>query len=412
MESASIWLSEGSLGSADSFTPKSFSRAITPTPLEFSEEMQAIDSPWGKREPTSKRSNLKLRLDLALFVADRLDRLEAGQTGGVYKVPEASQKDLLAVFKPEGQECFERRGIPSGEGAVREEAAYVLDRLVGSVAGVPVTTRIDVPTHALEEDDGTVASTPQPDCRLCSGAVQRFVQAVVGTSEDFGVPRQLKAASEVVGVLIAQQVAAFDIRLCNTDRHGGNLLFQQNMQRDAHASHCEGTYVPVPIDHGCALPRWWAMGEANFEAWSSWPQVKVPCLPEVLSTIEEAFHSRDAALTLLAELGLEPAAQATYYIAVSLLREGVVRHGLSLGVVAELMGRDLCNPSEPSWLEVQMADCATDIGLDLRWEKDSRGDTCLAPPENPGAWPPESLLKQLEARFCDSSCLGAIGKAL
>ena len=54
---------------------------------------------------------------------------------------------------------------------------------------------------------------------------------------------------------------------------------------------------------------------------------------------------------MLGGIGLEPAAQATYTIVLALLREGTVRHGLSLAAVAGLLGRDPLDPAEPSWLE-------------------------------------------------------------
>lgn len=343
---------------------------------------------------------------MALEATEHLDKLEDGQTGGVYKVLEADP-DPLAIFKPEGQEHFERRGIPLGTGAAREEAAYILDRLVGSVAGVPVTVRAEVPTIAVEENLAE-ADIRQ---RTCSGSVQRFVRAVVGASEDFGMPRELTAAAAVVSLSVAQQIAAFDIRICNTDRHGGNLLFQKNANTDAHPS-CQAAYKPIPIDHGCALPRWWAMGEANFEAWATWPQVTVDCVPEVLASIEEAFQKRDEAKRLMTELGLEPAVLATYHIAARLLREGTIRHGFSLAVVAQLMSRDPYYAQEPSWLERQMAQCAAETGWDWHFEEDHRGDIFLTPPEEPGAWPPVDLLEKLEARFCDPLHLGHAGRNL
>merc|ERR1719491_1632123 len=111
---------------------------VMPPPLVACNEQDQDLSP-SRRRRASRRGSLKLRLDLALEASDHLDRLESGQTGGVYQVPEASSPNQqpLAVFKPENEEGFERRGIPSGKGAVREEAAYMLDRLVGSAVGVP-----------------------------------------------------------------------------------------------------------------------------------------------------------------------------------------------------------------------------------------------------------------------------------
>lgn len=350
-----------------------------------------------------------------------MDRLDVGQTGGVYTVRDECPQDAkdsppMAVFKSEGEEGFARRGILPGCGAVREEAAYLLDRLTGSVAGVPVTLRTAVPVGVLGRKLEDAAGRKElerhsPAARggLVSGAVQSFVPGVLGAAEDFGMPRDLTSAARVVSTAAAQQIACLDIRLCNTDRHGGNLLFQYGQHGDIHpsASAADGIYRPVPIDHGCTLPRWWAMGEANFEAWADWPQVHAPCLPEVLDIIEAAVERREEAVRMLAELGLEPAAQATYYIAVSLLYEGTVRHGLSLACVAGLLSRNAINPGEPSWLEARMVELASDVGMALGWVEDSYGDRVPAAPEDEDAWPPKEFLNRLLALFASAETKAA-----
>lgn len=349
------------------------------------------------RKSTTARGELLEMMDLSVKSSKKFPHLEAGQTGGVYTVPDTKSQcgSPLAVFKSEAEEGFERRGIPLGSGSLREEAAYMLDRLSGSPAGVPVTTRTRVPGFMLDASPATPESCDSDFARgTSSGSVQEFVRDVAGASEDFGMPRDLARAAGVVSVLAAQEIASLDLRLCNTDRHAGNLLFKRQ-----HAGGAGGTYRPVPIDHGCTLPRWWAVGEANFEAWSSWPQVHAPCLPEVLSTVETAYMGRHGALKTLAGIGLEPAAQATYAIALALLREGTVRHGLSLGAVASLLGRDPFDPGEPSWLERRMEECALELGVGWRWVHTSRGDLVPEAPESPEAWPPEGFVERLEGVF-------------
>lgn len=198
--------------------------------------------------------------------------------------------------------------------------------------------------------------------------------------------------------------------MCNTDRHAGNLLFQHSRKNRVGEDELPSQgplYKPVPIDHGCVLPYWWSMGEANFEAWIEWPQARVPCLPEVLSTIETAFGARDATMTLLADLGLEPAAQATYRIALTLLYEGTVRHGLSLAAVGALMCRDPYDPAEPAWIELRMEECFSATGLEWRWTENSYGDRIPAEPEDPAAWPPGNFVERLEEVFRSEETLAA-----
>eukprot|EP00927_Polykrikos_kofoidii_P046544 TRINITY_DN40753_c0_g1_i1.p1 TRINITY_DN40753_c0_g1~~TRINITY_DN40753_c0_g1_i1.p1 ORF type:complete len:644 (+),score=91.98 TRINITY_DN40753_c0_g1_i1:287-1933(+) len=309
----------------------------------------------------SQRSVLRANVETAVNALPLLKHLDLGQTGGVYLVRRSDSMET-AVFKPQDEEGFDRRGIRRGCGAVREESAYMIDRMTGSAARVPVTARIRVPARKI---------SVSCDCQETSaGSVQIFVPEVAGSSDDFGMPRRLNAACQVVSLVDAQQIASLDIRLCNTDRHGGNLLFQKSTV----SGEGVGRFVPIPIDNGCALPKWWAMGEANFSAWEVWPQVHEQCEPEVLATLKAAFAQRQEAVDMLAALGLETAARTTYEISVTLLHEGVVRHGLSLGAVAMLMCRDHGDMSKPSWLEEQMASCASAAGLAWEWTLDSYGD--------------------------------------
>jgi len=367
---------------------------------------------------------------------EHMDLLDAGQTGGVYKVSPKGTPTMLAVFKPEDQEGFERRGIPCGSGAFREEAAYMLDRHLGSVAGVPVTTRAEVPARKLSglspssvSPSASPATTPSTSAsetpidfelleeddvferQTSRGAVQRFVPMVVGAAEDFGMPRQLEDADKFIATETAQQVASFDIMLCNTDRHAGNLLFQREVSSPA-SEDCARRYVPVPIDHGCVLPRWWAVGEANFDAWIDWPQTQAPCQPVVLSTISEAFEGMQAGVQLLDKLGLEPAAQATYRIAVALLRECTVRHGLPLTAVGRLITREAFEIGKPSWLEEQIAECAVAAGGEWSWTENSYGDKVGSEPTDPQAWPPDGMIERLEQIFASEETKLAGQRAL
>lgn len=389
------------------------------TPVDADQTGPLDESPNGYGQPNlfrpgSERASLRLRLDLALRTYGRIKPVAGGQTGGVYsvlKTPDVSPSSQgispckLAVFKPASEEGFGRRGISAGGGAAREEAAYMLDRQVGCAAGVPVTTCTQVPIATLgpseqDENDEVVGEM------TCKGSAQRFVPNVAGSAEDFGMPQDLPAAAAVIPTALVQQIAALDIRLCNTDRHTGNLLFQYSCAQGS--SNCkESRYIPVPIDHGCVLPCWWAIGEANFEAWLGWPHLHVRCLPEVLEAVECAFVRRGEAVSWLADLSLEPAVQATYHIAVALLREGTVRHGLSLATVARLLARDQRKMEEPSWLELQMEQAANQLGIEWLWERNKFGDRVLAVPSDPKAWPADGLVEILEERFCSEMMLEA-----
>jgi len=169
--------------------------------------------------------------------------IDDGQTGEVFALEAGGEK--VAVFKPMEGEGFRRRGLPNGKGALREEAVYLLDRLCGSQAGVPVTSRA-----SLEVDAG----------KTLEGSVQAFAKGSIGCMEDYAMPRDRERALAFVEQEVAEAVALLDMRVFNTDRHGGNLLLLRH----------EKPHQLGPIDHGCCLPPWWALGEANFDAWSDW----------------------------------------------------------------------------------------------------------------------------------------------
>ncbi|CAK0876923.1 unnamed protein product, partial [Prorocentrum cordatum] len=115
--------------------------------------------------------------------------LDHGQTGDVFALTVGDEK--IAIFKPVRGEHFERKSLRTGQGWVREESVYLVDRLCGSQAGVPVTSRgtIEVGGETLE------------------GSVQAFVSDVIGFIEDFAMPRDPAKANEFVAQTAAEALA-------------------------------------------------------------------------------------------------------------------------------------------------------------------------------------------------------------
>jgi len=64
------------------------------------------------------------------------------------------------------------------------------------------------------------------------------------------------------------KIAILDVRSCNTDRHGGNVLWRED--KDNAGSR---TVSLIPIDHGYTIPS--DMAEVYFN-WLIWPQAKQP----------------------------------------------------------------------------------------------------------------------------------------
>lgn len=65
------------------------------------------------------------------------------------------------------------------------------------------------------------------------------------------------------------KIAVLDLRLCNADRNGSNIL----------ARRVDGEWLLTPIDHGFCMPDSWT--DMAF-VWSSWRQVRRPGCGEAL----------------------------------------------------------------------------------------------------------------------------------
>lgn len=191
--------------------------------------------------------------------------------GGTYFV-KGRRGDSIAVFKPRDEEPLApnnpkehasrgsitglKEGVLVGEAAINEYTAFLLDQAAGASmrAGVCPTALVrmeDSAFHFANEDRHSAFRKIKDKV----GSFQVFAQHDC-TSEDMGP-----------GLFPVDQVhrlAALDIRLCNTDRHAGNILVQTR------GGEVTGL---VPIDHGYGLPA--AVGEATFE-WLSWPAAKEP----------------------------------------------------------------------------------------------------------------------------------------
>jgi hypothetical protein len=285
---------------------------------------------------------------LRLLDRDETETSVAGS--GVYLLssPKAGPSEdplepFQSIFKPLDEEVFERRGIEIGLGALREEAAYVIDRAAGGQAYVPVTARASLAEGGVRK----------------KGSVQQFVEGSVGPVENFGMPRELPDAEAFVGLDNAQAVACLDIRIFNTDRHAGNLLLAGPRPHKI-----------VCIDHGCVLPAWWALDSSRFDAWIDWPHVKAPPSEVTLGLIQEVVGNTSAVVQELENLGVPKQALWTLEICTSLLQKCVLHHGLNLRSVALLMTR--LEPSEPCWLERKVAEACVAAGVSAEFKPEGK----------------------------------------
>jgi len=244
----------------------------------------------------------------------------ADQVVGVFKPadqdPQAENNPKKKLAEEKRQQPT-RKSIPANGTAIREAAAYALDR---GFAGVPPTLLVEA-NHPVF-NNGEEGAKP--------GSFQQFVPNEC-SSWDVG-----PAAFSVEDV---HRIGLFDIRTFNTDRHGGNLLC-------AKAANPQGKveYDLIPIDHAYCFPT--SLGEANWE-WLYWPQAKVPFTDDELAYIESIDVEAD--LALLRKMHLDEDALRVYRITTTFLKAGAAA-GLTLYEMGKLCYRRRLD--EPSQLEV------------------------------------------------------------
>lgn len=191
-----------------------------------------------------------------LFSAPKLSSLG---TGGVYFLS-SEDGEIIAVFKPTDEEpkginnpkgykqsetngeTSLRKGITSGEGAIRERAAFLLDH--ESLSGVPATAMV-----RLTSSDSNLEKI---------GSLQRYVPHDYDAEE---------CGSGLFSVHDVHKICLADLRFINTDRNGQNILISRNK---------DGTTNLTPIDHGYCFPD--TLTDLDFE-WTYWPQAKQPFGP-------------------------------------------------------------------------------------------------------------------------------------
>eukprot|EP00210_Caulerpa_lentillifera_P002379 g2282.t1 len=244
-------------------------------------------------------------------------KLSSAGTGGSYFISALEGKNL-AVFKPQDEEplapnnpkghrgSFDsdglRTGVRSGEGAVREVIAFMLDH--EHFSGVPPTTMV-----SLSEMHGTKSHRKV-------GSFQQFVQHDMDC-EEMGPSK--------FPVHEVHKICVLDIRLANTDRNGGNILARQE----------NGQWHLTPIDHGYCLPD--SFKDINFD-WVYWPQAKIPFNETTCQYISRLDAKKD--LEILAKNGLCLRAEcARVFLVCTMLLKKAITHGLTPQQIGKIMSR-------------------------------------------------------------------------
>jgi hypothetical protein len=276
--------------------------------------------------------------------------------GGTYFMHDEYNR-TIGVFKPHDEEMWcmnnpkgftpktpsfkeynaSTRGAEAGEAAFREYAAYLLDH--ENFSGVPATGLV-VCSHPAFSSGASLNE------HLKVGSFQEFKEHDFDTEDISSMKYQTFPVHEV------HKIAILDIRLLNTDRHGGNILVKVNRSRanskddvfsdydssdddfpggarnrrqeddnemmfrmdmdldededDGEQMHRSTTpissptnveYELIPIDHGYTLPSTLSgLNDLWFE-WLKWPQAKIPFGPESQRYIDRL--DPDADVTIL-----------------------------------------------------------------------------------------------------------------
>jgi len=231
--------------------------------------------------------------------------------GGTYFIKD---ENSIGVFKPIDEEpgaihnpknLIQNPVMPPGGGAVREVAAYLIDR---NRAGVPETLLLENVMHQRFNNADADSLIPK------IGSLQKFI-ANIGNSESVG--------SSLFSVDDVHNIGILDIRLLNHDRNAENILITKS----------DNQYRLIPIDHAWTLPDTLPDQDLYFE-WLSWRQSKYPFSEKTLAAIKEIDIDSDS--LILRSLGISESAIEYMRFSTIMLKKATVA-GLTLHRIGTLM---------------------------------------------------------------------------
>ncbi|XP_031097590.1 phosphatidylinositol 4-kinase gamma 7-like [Ipomoea triloba] len=276
-------------------------------------------------------------------------RVHSGLGGAYYF--RNSKGDSIAIVKPTDEEPYApnnpkgfvgktlgqpglKRSVRVGETGFREVAAYLLD--YDHFANVPPTALVKITHSIFNVNDGVNGNKPHKESQLVSkiASFQKFIQHDFDAS-DYGTSSFPVAAVHRIGIL--------DIRIFNTDRHGGNILV-----RKLDGVGRFGQVELVPIDHGLCLPE--SLEDPYFE-WIHWPQASIPFSDDELEYIKKLDPFHDSEM-LRSELPMIREACLRVLILCTIFLKEAAAYGLCLAEIGEMMSREFRSGDEvPSELE-------------------------------------------------------------
>ncbi|GAA0177543.1 nucleotide kinase [Lithospermum erythrorhizon] len=301
---------------------------------------------------SSRLSNVKQLVDdIVKAMKIGVDPLPVhGGLGGGYYFRN-SHGETVAIVKPTDEEPFApnnpkgfvgkalgqpglKRSVRVGETGFREVAAYLLD--YDHFANVPPTALVKVTHSIFNVNDGVNGDKLQRKTTVSKiASLQQFIPHDFDAS-DHGTSSFPVAAVHRIGIL--------DIRILNTDRHGGNLLVRKFNEVGRF-----GQVELIPIDHGLCLPE--SLEDPYFE-WIHWPQASIPFLDDELEYIKKLDPFGDSEM-LRSELPMIREACLRVLVLCTIFLKEAAAYGLCLAEIGEMMTRGFhSGEEEASELEI------------------------------------------------------------
>ncbi|VVA91226.1 unnamed protein product [Arabis nemorensis] len=277
----------------------------------------------------------------------------SGGLGGAYYFRNENGQSV-AIVKPTDEEPFApnnpkgfigkalgqpglKPSVRVGETGYREVAAYLLD--YGHFANVPPTALVKITHSVFNVNDGVNGNKSREKKKLVSSKIASFQKFV---DHDFDASDHGTSSFPVASV---HRIGILDIRILNTDRHGGNLLVKK---LDDGVVGRFGQVELIPIDHGLCLPE--TLEDPYFE-WIHWPQASIPFSEEELEYIQNLDPAKDCDM-LQRELPMIREACLRVLVLCTVFLKEAAAYGLCLAEIGEMMTREFrAGEEEPSELE-------------------------------------------------------------
>ncbi len=238
-------------------------------------------------------------------------------------------KQTIAIFKPFDEEPFApnnqkgyvnkfgsetfRKGILSGEGSIREFAAYFLDNK--KKFDVPITTFVEVSHPSFNKFNMNLIEMENNNFDKIKGSmVYNFLKENIVNSyynfsnnddlnnfdftsskkynfipKKFGSLQKFIKSTDVAAnfsfslysVEQVHKIAVLDLRICNCDRNEENILvIKKKNKKDG-----KNYYKLIPIDHSLSFPD--CLKIIDYElCWTGWDQSNIPFSKEMKDYIQ------------------------------------------------------------------------------------------------------------------------------